>query len=492
MRNPSVLLVAFLFLGFAGCLGDGRDAGGPPATDPPETLPGGRTVVHGPAGLRLPDASFAGELPSFVQRMVSVTTAREPMVAATPHGVYYNGLNQHRTQVWRTLDDGSSWSLVPRHAAAMLIDGAQTYADPFLYADADTGRLYAANMQSTSCILIEWTDDGASWDWSLLGDCTARSGEHDHQSIVTAAPRVVQTQGYPNVLHYCASSIDATDARQARCTTSLDGGQTFGQLVDTGMDHCSGLTGHLAAAPNGTVFLPQLACTGGDTDVEAWVAITRDDGQSWEQVLVDRRASSGDGGVGHEGAVAVDDAGNAYYYYMDDRDLPRLSVSRDDGRTWTPSFDVAPPGLTGCTFPSIVAGASGRIAMFCIGTTVPGGFGMADTDAGSATWDAFVTVSLEAFAVDPVFASTTVNDPADPLARGKPGSEEISVEALTAPVNSMGDFLKITVDGEGRLWTALVDECTTLCRDGGTQNSPRGYGYFPGAVGVQVGGARLR
>jgi hypothetical protein len=496
MRSSGAV-VALLLLGLAGCAEDPADApGAPRLPDGPTTgLADRATVVHGLDGRSLADAAFPGDLPAFTQRMIPGATAREPMVAATPEGVFYNSLQNHKTIVWHTADEGSAWALVQRHPLPTVLDGSAQYADPFLLADPDTGRLFAADMFSTDCILLEWSDApvGGTWDWSTIGDCTQDTGEHDHQSIVAAHPRTVETSGYPNVLHYCTSSFDAAGDPMARCKASLDGGRTFGAWSETGLDFCSGLTGHLAAAPDGTVFLPQLACRGQDEDVEAWVAISRDDGQTWTPVLVDHRpASEGGTGVGHEGAIAIDSAGNVFYYYMDDRQLPRLSVSRDGGATWSPSRDVAAPGLTGCTFPSIVAGDTGRIALFCIGTTVAGGFAMANEIAGRATWHAYVTVSLDALASDPVFVTATVNDPADPLARGKPIGEEISVEALTAPVNSMGDFLKVTLDEGGRIWVALVDECTVACSDGGTQNSPRGYGYFPAAVGVQVAGASLR
>lgn len=489
--------LALLLLASAGCAQDPADTpeDPAPAVVPTTGLADRATVVHGIDGRLRPDTAFPGDLPAFTQRMITGATAREPMVAATPDGVFYNSLHNHKTVVWRSADQGSGWAIVQRNPVPTVLDGSAGYADPFLLADPDTGRLFAADLFSTDCVLVEWSDDpaGGAWEWSFIGDCTQDTGLHDHQSIVTAHPRAVQTSGYPNVVHYCTSSRDAADARMARCMASLDGGRTFGAFVDTGMSFCSGLTGHLAAAPDGTVFLPQLACRGQGEEVEAWVAVSRDDGQSWTPVLVDRRpASEGGTGVGHEGAVAVDAAGNAYYYYMDDRQLPRLSVSRDGGATWSPSRGVAAPGLTGCTFPSIVAGDAGRIAMFCIGTTVAGGFGMADEIAGRATWNAYVSVTLEALAADPAFVTATVNDPADPLARGKPIGEELSVEALTAPVNSMGDFLKVTLDAQGRIWTALVDECTVACSAGGTQNSPRGVGYFPAAVGVQVGGASLR
>ena len=497
MRTATAVLLLLLVL--AGCAGpDARDgpADTPPAADPSlGGLDERRTVVHGADGRLLADVAFPGDLPAFTQHMITGATAREPMVAATPDGVFYNSLFNHKTTVWHSADQGSSWAPVQRDPVPTVLDGSAGYADPFLLADPDTGRLYAADMFSTDCVILEWSDDpvGGVWEWSTIGDCLQDTGEHDHQSIVTAHARSVETSGYPNVVHYCTSSFDAAGDRMARCKASLDGGRTFGAWTEPGLAFCSGLTGHLAAAPDGTVFLPQLRCSDEDGSIEAWVAVSRDDGQTWTPVLVDRRPVSEDGsGVGHEGAVAVDAAGNAYYYYMDDRQLPRLSISRDGGATWSPSRDVAAPGLTGCTFPSVVAGDAGRIALFCIGTTIGGGFGMADEVAGRAEWHAYVTVTLDALAGEPVFVTTTVNDPADPLARGKPIGEEISVEALTAPVNSMGDFLKVTLDAQGRIWTALVDECTVACSDGGTQNSPRGYGYFPAAVGVQVGGTSLR
>jgi hypothetical protein len=488
------LALLLLLAGLAGCTAGktGTETSAPADDAPTGTIATRRTVVHGTNGSLLPDSAYPGALPEFTQRMVPNAVAREPMVAATHRGIYYNSLINMKTQVWGSTDLGLSWQPVLRNPVSTLVDGSGGYADPFLYADPATDRLFSAELFSTSCIVLEWSDGpGASWDWSVIGDCTANSHLHDHQSIVAAVPHAAKTVGYPDVLHYCASSYRADGHPEARCSASLDGGRTFSPLADTGLDHCTGLTGHLAASPSGTVFLPQVACHGPDKEVEAWVATSRDDGASWTPVLVDHRPARSLGGPGppHDGAVAADAAGNVYYYYLDAAQLPRLSISRDDGLSWSPSLDVAVPGLTGCAFPSITAGDDGRIAMFCIGTTTPGGFRMADGDGARATWNAYVTMSLDALAAQPVFATTTVNAPADPLARGKPASEGST--ALAAPVDAMGDFLKVTAGPDGRVLVALVDECTVACQDGGTQDSPRA-GYAQAAVGVQTTGADLR
>ncbi|HUR62378.1 MAG TPA: sialidase family protein [Candidatus Thermoplasmatota archaeon] len=495
----AVLGLAFLLLaaGTAGCFGPGvaREATPPTVADAPsETAATRRTVVHGTDGRVLPDSAYPGELPVLGQRMIPGAQAREPMVAATHRGIYYDALVNMKTQVWGSRDQGLSWDPILRNPVANVVDGSGGYADPFLYADPATDRLYSAELFSTSCIILEWSDGpDPAWDWSIIGDCTANSHLHDHQSIVAAHPQdpMTKTTGYPNVLHYCASSYTATGAPMARCSASFDGGRTFSSLTDTGLDHCTGLTGHLAASPSGTVFLPQVACSGPGKNVTAWVALSRDDGRTWTPSLVDQRPARGLAGPGppHDGAVAADAAGNVYYYYLDATQMPRLSISRDDGRTWAPSLDVSVPGVTGCAFPSIVAGDTGRIAMSCIGTTMAGGFRMADADGPRATWNSYVTVSQDALAAQPVFATTTANLPSDPLARGKPAAE--GAVLLASPVDSMGDFLKVTADPEGRILLSLVDGCTLACSDGGTQDSPR-PGYAWAAVGVQTGGTGLR
>ncbi|MEA3202670.1 MAG: hypothetical protein QOI63_336, partial [Thermoplasmata archaeon] len=338
--------------------------------------------------------------------------------------------------------------------------------------DAVTGRLYATDLTSYSCMSVAASDDqGEHWLANPAG-CSVTAGFIDHPSVVAARPRLLPTL-FPTLLHVCFNAL--TDAR---CTRSLDGGLTFGPtrpLVflpsvagatpDKACTHA--ITGRLQASPDGTVWLPVVdACTR-----QPMVGVSRDDGLTWtaRTVPTDRLADL-EGRDAHEAAVAIDAGGRASILWISGG-LPYVAASGDLGATWTPARLVAPPEVTATDLPAIAAGAAGHVAVAYIGSTIPGGYaGRPITaplalvpnpqanpdDWRDATWNAYVGV-LDAGGNATTW---TANDPADPLARGACG------RILCAPDSGplgMGDFIGLVLDGQGRPWASFVDACTQAC-----------------------------
>jgi len=168
------------------------------------------------------------------------------------------------------------------------------------------------------------------------------------------------------------------------CGRSLDGGITWsasGEPAYQGYDQaagglCGGLTGHLAADPEGRIFLPKGHCG------HPWISISADDGTTWTRVQVSTMTS-----MYTHTSVASDSAGNLYYVWIGDNQLPYLATSTDHGLTWSQPTMVAPPGVAQVNFPVIDAGDPGNVAISFPSTT---------TTDKSRAWDQTVVVSTDA------------------------------------------------------------------------------------------------
>jgi hypothetical protein len=440
-----------------------------------------RTVVHGQAGLILNATDYPGDLPVITQRYVASRGSGEPTIAVNSRGAaLYPSIEFDaaggalaRTELYLSKDDGVTWTEVTPSLASQ--DFPPQSLDPYVYADPATDRLFSIDLY-VGCSWLYWSDDdGATWSSNPVA---CGIPVNDHQTLFSGPPTVLPAAPtYASVLYYCVNQV-----ADAICAHSLDGGLTWspGTMVfpgaepygEAGYRVCGGLHGHgHASEADGIVYLPKGHCG------EAWVGVSRDNGVTWSRVLVDASV----GIDGHEAIVATDSEGNAYYFFLDDDTYPHLSISRDQGASWSVPLNVSAPGVTAAKFPTIVAGDEGRIAFLYIGSTVEGGFDAEDAVMDEATWHAYVGFSLNALDAEPVFATTMANALEDPLKRG----------SCNGRCQGMYDFMDITINpATGQVWAALVDLCNDACAGpDGTADDPI---TSRGAVGVQTGGTLLR
>ncbi|HEX9824429.1 MAG TPA: hypothetical protein VGB51_08585 [Actinomycetota bacterium] len=317
------------------------------------------------------------------------------------------------------------------------------------------------------CSYLAYSDNDGE-DW-IQNPLACGIPANDHQTFWGGPPRVLETVNYPHVLYYCFNGV-----LYSGCGRSIDGGLTF---HPAGLPYppggCAGLTGHVAVGPDGIVYLPKSDCSGGPL-----VSVSRDDGTTWTQVQVAGAAyASGD----HESHVAVDNAGNAYYTWIGPDRLPYLAMSKDGGTTWSTPQMVGPPGLTEAWAPSLAAGDRGRIAVYYTGTMANCCY--SPRTGGERAWNAYVTISTDADGADPTFMTTTFNDPVDPVRRGTCGPGRCGGRPT-----SLGDFLEVYVDHLGRTWSAMVDSCVAACANPGLSGSPNAE---RGMVGQLVRGPKL-
>ncbi|MHB1261072.1 MAG: sialidase family protein [Thermoplasmatota archaeon] len=511
------LLVALLVASalFAGCAdSDGPGSETPDGLDSP-VLQGRPVVVHRSGGIVVPAAEFLGELPAFTQLNVTTRISGEPTIAISRTGaVFYPAIDFDvgagattlpSTKYFRSVDGGATWEdFSPNLANA--VDTHPTSFDPYVYSDPTTGRVFALDMgPHVACNKVSWSDDdGRTW---LTRDGACPTPVADHPSIFVA-PANAMTEvlapnnplsPYPHTIFLCSNQI-----ADVQCSMSPDGGFTWlpSQPVFTGVDSqelserpmdvnwlCGALTGHgHASFVDGTIYIGRSYCG------RIMAGISRDGGLNWERVIIADGPEYAPRGE-HDVSIATDLDGTAYALWTGlNGTTVWLSSSLDKGASWSTPLNVTMPGVTAVKLPSLVAGASGRIAWQYVGTTTPSGWAVgASDDSGepkhpeellNATWNAYVGMSLDAAAEDPVFATTTINTLDQPVKRGTCDGR------CFGDVGGMYDFLDIDFDPlTGRLWTAIVDVCTADCDEpwADADTFERSFG----AVGKQVGGTFL-
>jgi len=465
----------------------------------------------------VPASAFPGQLPVFQERYILQRGGGEPTVGINKNGdiifptiafdINAAGQSFPSTRVMISHNEGLNWTdsspvLAGGQGGRVPVVRANPASlDPYVYADPVTGRLFNIDLNLAVGGFLSYTDDGGK-TWTSQPGCCGIPVD-DHQSLFSgpATTLVPVSPLYQRILYFCINQIGATT-----CTHSLDGGLSWSAGVpaypgveppggdNQGGGVCGGLSGHgHASEKTGTVFVPKGQCG------KAEVARSTDNGLSFTDIVVDQSVGMPD----HEAIVSTDKAGNVYYFFLDKDTLPRVSVSRDDGLTWSPPLNVTVPGVTAAKFPSIVAGDTGKIAFLYLGTTTPHGHHVADTYQGNgtlkypdelqnATWAAYVGVSLNALDEHPVFATVTAHDPVDPLDRGA-----CSGRCFGTVNGGMYDFLDIDIKPDtGQVYVALIDNCNNdqpynapACN--GPGGNAQSYQRSRAAVGVQVGGTLL-
>ena len=381
-----------------------------------------------------------------------------------------------QSAILRSRDEGRTWQaldhLIPGH------DEEQVGLDPFLRVDRDTGRLFQVNLV-LPCTPVSMSDDhGETFSTGSVCNHT------DHENLFTGKPVTSTTSGYPKIVYYCAldGGANAGTNTLTACSKSLDGGRTFwrtGAPAFVGHDpasdggwwgtgHCGGETGHGVTDAAGTIFLPRGYCG------QPFVAISHDEGLTWERVQVAGNGVATDRWLGHEASMAVDSAGNLFYTWVALDRLPYLVSSRDHGATWSAPVRISPPNINETWGAFVDAGAPGRIAVsylgttnspgepFCVRTLAPaqspadcetatGGQPHAKSEYDNTTWDGYIGVTVDALSPEPVFMTAAVTPPGDPLLRGG-NCETVRCDAET-------DFLDTEIAPDGTPWAAFVDAC---------------------------------
>lgn len=414
--------------------------------------------------------------------------ALEPTLGITEKGSVFYTAAYSPVDVMRSTDQGRTWDVVSPMIGEQNLHPFSL--DPYLFVDPATSRVFTVDL--IPCPHISYSDDeGASWVTHSL-PCE----QTDHQNLFAGPPVMSATAGYPNVVYYCAISGGtlASTSTATACSKSLDGGISF---VPTGAPaftddpnqteghyfvrgHCAGATGHGTVDRAGTVYLPRGWCG------QPWLAISRDEGATWTRVRVADNGFLADdsGSPSHEAGVGVDPAGNVYYAWVAADKLPYLSISRDEGKTWSEPMMIGPPGLDRASLPGIAVGGNGKVAIVYMGTTNYDAEGCGPAGCAVGTWNGYVTISADALDTDPLFYTASVNDPSDPLLTGYCGATRCGAEF---------DFIDVQIAPDGTPWAGLVDGCMPGNCPPSTERVPNPARQpREGVAGHLVGGPSLR
>ena len=368
------------------------------------------------------------------------------------------------TRIRRSVDGNRTWQdKTPPNSLPVTLD-------PYIYVEEDSGRVFDLDLYVGSAFL-SFTDDGGK-TWETNPATSGTSPVNDHQTLFAGPPpagfdkSLLTDPKFQEILYYCFNRVS-----DSSCTRSFDGGRTFTNagIAYPGVnpaigEFCGGLHGHVATDRRGYVFVPRGYCDAGPLD-KPFVSISKDAGLTFERVKVSDTVDMPD----NQSSIASDAQNNLYYAWYDSKHkLPYLATSRDGGQTWSKPLMVAPPGVREVQWPTVYAGANGRIAIGFPGTNV------ADMGDKTRPWDHHIVVSDNALADNPVFVSNISNKATDPVHRGDcPGR-----------CGNMLDFLDVViapVPGPGTgpvnpVWATVVDTCTAVRQC----NSTRQDGFVDG------------
>jgi hypothetical protein len=409
-----------------------------------QKLSAGRAVAHYAGGVPITDNKIVSKAPDGRFYRLGINGWEPSMGVDSKGRIFYQARNADlRPQVMRSTNEGDTWEMV-----SPMIAGAPAQPislDPVMYLDKDTDRVFTNNIPpDVTCQYVSFTDN-AGESWTNTGIC----GHFDHQNIFTGPPPEGgdAPSGYPNVAYYCAINLVALSGTSTAttCGKSLDGGMTWlpsGEPAyitpippreDQTETYCDGAVGHGFVGDDGTVFLPRVWCG------QAFLSISKDEGFTWDSVQVAKN-----GGIGHEAGVAADSKGNVYYTWVAADKLPYLAVSRDNGETWGKPMMIGSPTLKRASLPAMDIGDDGKIAITYVGSETPG------KDREKWKWNAYITMSANASAQEPVFYSGPVNAESHPLHIGNCGAIRC---------HTLGDFFDVVIAPDGTVWISFVDAC---------------------------------
>lgn len=317
-------------------------------------------------------------------------------------------------------------------------------ADPFMYVDPYTDRVFMEDLvvPPFNCANLSYSDDdGQTWT-QTLGGCLV----WDHVGYGSGPPTVSQTRGYPVVVQRCAITLVATTIASyaSGCQKSLDGGATWEAPGDPAFlfgndgqpylpSTCFGAVHHVFVDFRGWTWLGRGWC-GNNGRNDPYVALSKDEGATWQRIRIH------DGPIaGHDVGLGVDPAGNAYAMWIDgEAQVPVLSVSTDDGQTWSEPMRVAPDDVAVAGAFSLAPGGVGKAALSYVAVLA------SDPLNSHAVMAAAYGLDTDA----PAIHTAVLTTPHEPLQAG--GS------CADAFCSGQADFLDATIAPDGTAWGSFV------------------------------------
>ena len=320
-------------------------------------------------------------------------------------------------------------------------------ADPMMYVDPDTDRVFVPQMfPILACSQAIWSDDdGATWTEKPMA-CGIPGVDHQRLSTgnYSASSPLKATPLYPKAVYYCYSKIVSYN-----CAVSVDGGLHFPiDRVVADVNDCGGPGGTPSAAPDGTVYAPLGGLTGCD---EVVIGVSKDNGLSWTLA----RPDVGDLGQDEiDPDVTVTPDGTAYYAFRSTKDrVVHVISSTDAFATSGAPVRVAPADVLATNFAAITHLGDGRIAVAYVGTRDSDEHPTSAPD--EARWHLFVSFSDDG---GRTFRTEQVTPEDDPVQVGS-----IHYGGGGSPDRNLLEFIDAVTGPDGRVWVVYTDGCTDGC-----------------------------
>ena len=376
-------------------------------------------------------------------------------------GANFNSGRIMTQAVFDTLQVSFNTNTSPATATWLLKDGPNTNIttlDPILFTDSQTGRTVVSQLLGTTSLSAFTDNDGETYTISQGGGIA--SGV-DHQTVgggpfrlctadqllATPAPCAQLAARGPLTQYQHAVYYASQDIGDAEMALSQDGGLTYevAHPMYT-LAQCGGLHGHIKVGKSGIIYVSNKSC--GSTQ---GLIVSMDNGLTF---TVEPVTGSTSGTA--DPSVGVGSKGRVYFGYVGGDGHPHISVSDDQGRSWHNDLDVGVPyAIRNSAFPEVVAGDNDRASFFFLGTPSAGAATGADTGTPfDGVWHGYIATTYDGgrhwFTVDAT--------PTDPVQLGV-----ICTQGTTCPTGTRNllDFNDITVDQNGRVFTAYTDGCVT-------------------------------
>lgn len=413
-------------------------------------------------------AKDPASFPLAVEQLTGLAGA-EPNIGVTSDGALFVTTFDN---LQRSKDQGRTWEKVWTYVTPgyPTTEDILSTADPMLWVDPDTDRVYVQHMVSTQCTWMAFSDSLGDPGTFVERPMMCEIPLIDHMKIMTAhyGPGMPKPENplYPNVFYMCSNKLDLG----TWCATSFDGGLTFDFAgpVHSQDVLCANINGHPVAWPDGTMGVPLGVGWGANCERPPTVYVTETNGIGIPSNPVTgpatgwaARACAPDfRQVEIDPDLTTTPDGTSYMLFRHEDQLHYLMRSTDKFVTCD-VFKVNPPEITVGVFAAITSGDDGKVALAWLGTTdeQDDDYGVGPSFArGGTVWHAYVTTILDAAAEDPTFVHQRVTPDEDPVQigcvwlQGGGGGPH--------GCRNMLDFIDMVTDREGRVFVAITDGCT--------------------------------
>lgn len=370
------------------------------------TLAAEPTITAGRARYKQGNATFSSQVMTRPPGIINTTPAgpvfseqdAEPRIVHDPVGNLFLTAIQGvpaGSDTWKSIDGGNTWSYIGEP------DGAQAAASGLGFVgvgagggDEDIITLPNGNIVMTSLWLggnttCTSTNGGAIWACDPEGSTLPADDRQWLANLDSNAVYITSKQ--------LGAALGGTESIYV--AKSIDGGVTFpfvSQVTTPELGIQPGDQGNiLVDKHSGNVYTVFFDAT----STQLFLAKSVDAGQTWmlKQVF---QAPAGTSVAHVFPSLALDSAGDIFIAFSDGA-TSFLIHSADGGVTWSIPVRVN-QGANAKTAvePWVVAGDSGKVAVFFYGTSDP------DFNSSSAQWSIYMSQSLNALAPTPTFAIT--------------------------------------------------------------------------------------